>query len=136
MVLGVVTSLPPYSCSAQFCISLFIRSASLGLFRRRLMNTGQPSRSEFSAAAARLDNNCCMPSGGGSVPAKPGNEDSSWRFKSSSVNRIGNTQCLYQGQVLHWTTAWASSRTSLICNRSYWTLELGGIAHQSRPIRW
>lgn len=117
-------------------MSLFIRSASLGLDLRRFINTGQPSRSEFSAAVTRLDNNCCTPNGGGSALAKPGREDSSCLFKSSSVNLIGRTQCLYQGQVLHWTTACASSRTSLICSHCQSFFEQGGTCHQAIPAHW
>jgi len=40
---------------------------------------------------------------------------SSCLLKSSFVTRIGITQFLYQGQDLHCSIAWASSKTSLIC---------------------
>lgn len=83
------------------CISFFICSASLGLARSLLMNTGQPSRMEFSAAAARPDNSCCMPYCAAPGVVAPGMEDSSCLLKSSSVRRMGKTQLLYQGQALH-----------------------------------
>src|SRR4030043_108782 len=96
------------------CISFFICSASLGLERSLLMNTGQPSSMEFSAADARPDNSCCMPYCSVPEVATPGIEDSSCFLKSSSVRRMGKTQLLYQGQALHCTNAWASSNISLI----------------------
>ena len=46
----------------------------------------------------------------------PGIEDSICLLRSSSVTRIGSTQFLYQEQVLHWTSACASSKISLMFN--------------------
>lgn len=43
----------------------------------------------------------------------PGIEDSICRLRSSSVTRIGSTQFLYQAHDLHWSSACASSKTSL-----------------------
>src|SRR4030042_40400 len=75
---------------------------------------------EFSAAAARPDNNCCMPYGVAPEPVAPGIDDSSCFLNSSSVSFTGKTQLLYQGHALHCIKAWASSRMSVTERPPFW----------------
>ena len=91
-----------YSSSLHFCMISFRRCASLGLSRRRAINTGQPSSKEFCAAVAMLDRRSCIPRSVGWETFIPG-ADSSCRRISSAEKRIGITHALYQGHSLHWT---------------------------------
>ena len=69
---------------------------------------------ELSAAAARLDSNCCMLYSEAPGVLAQGMDDCSCLLISSSEKRIGRTQLLYQEQDLHCTKACASSRMPLI----------------------